>query len=99
VKSQRLSPTFYVENLIAPNTVNTMPPSTLKAVVEGCKPGNLLDLTVNEARERIKALEARGLSLNSLLDELMVEGVALFAEAYQELLRGVATKVGVLSKA
>lgn len=99
VKSERLVPTFYVESLVAPNTVNTMPPPTLKAVVDGCELGNLLDLTVDEAKSRIKALEARGLILNSLLDELMAEGVALFAEACKELLRGIATKVGVLSKA
>lgn len=98
VKSERLAPTFYVESLVAPNTVNTMPPPTLKALVdEEFHVGNLLDLTVEDARERIKALEARGLIFNSLLDELMAEGVALFSDAYKELLRGLATKIGALS--
>jgi len=97
VKSERLTPTFYVGSLVAPNTVNTMPPPTLKALVDGFQLGNLLDLTVEEAQGRIKTLEARGLNFNALLDELMVEGVTLFADSYKELLRGIATKVGVLS--
>jgi transaldolase len=99
VKSERLSPTFYVEKLAAPYTVNTMPPSTLKAVLVGCPVGNLLTLTVEEAKNRVKALEARGVSLNDLVDELMVEGVTLFADSYKELLKGIATKVEALSSA
>ena len=99
VKSERLSPTYYVEKLAAPNTVNTMPPATLKAVVGGCSVGNLLDMTIEEAKNKIKALEARGLSLNALVEELMVEGITLFADSYKELLRGISSKVELLSSA
>jgi transaldolase len=99
VKSERLSPTFYVEKLAAPNTVNTMPPSTLKSVVAGCPVGDLLQVTVEEAKGRVKALEARGLSFDALVDDLMVEGVTLFADSYKELLRGIEAKVELLSSA
>ena len=99
VKSDRLSQTFYVEKLVAPFTVNTMPPATLKAVMAGCPRGSLMDVTLEEAGRRVKALETRGLDLTVLIEELMQEGVALFADSYRDLLKGIAVKVELLSSA
>jgi transaldolase len=98
VKSDRLSQVFYVEKLVAEYTVNTLPPATVKSVLAGLSMGSLLDLSIDEAKSKIKALEVRGVSFNDLLDELMDDGVKLFDNSFRDLLNGLAKKVKELSE-
>jgi transaldolase / glucose-6-phosphate isomerase len=94
VKSDKLDATFYVESLVAPNTIETLPPQTLKAVVEKLKVGSLEAMTVQNAKETLTLLEAQGIGFDELLEDLMTEGVKLFAESYADLLQSVESKIG-----
>jgi transaldolase len=90
VKDPAYSDTRYVIELIAPNTVNTMPQSTLDAVIDhGVVRGNTISGNYAEAIEVLKALSALGISLDEVTTELEIDGVKKFAQAWEELLENV----------
>jgi transaldolase/glucose-6-phosphate isomerase len=78
--------TIYVDNLIGPETVNTVPPQTLDAF----KDHGVAELTLvrglDEARDAIAQLEAAGISMDVVTQELEDEGVKAFADAFTQLL-------------
>ncbi len=86
-KNPHYSDTMYVDGLIAPHTVNTMPLATLLAVADhGTVPG----LTGEEDPSAdLAALADAGISLDEVTDELLVEGVEQFEEAMKRLLAGI----------
>jgi transaldolase/glucose-6-phosphate isomerase len=86
-KNPHYSDTMYVDGLIAPHTVNTMPLATLLAVADhGTVPG----LTGEEDPSAdLAALADAGISLDEVTDELLVEGVEQFEEAMTRLLAGI----------
>jgi transaldolase len=90
-KSADLPALLYVEGLAAAQTVNTMPPATVKALVDApaltC-PGP----AIAGSRQLLAELEQAGIKLQELLMELEVAGVKLFADSYNELLEAVAGK-------
>jgi transaldolase len=90
VKDPAYPDTRYVIELIAPNTVNTMPQSTLDAVMDhGVVRGNTISGKYSEAIEVLKALSALGISLDEVTTELEIDGVKKFAQAWEELLENV----------
>jgi transaldolase len=90
VKDPTYADTRYVIELIAPNTVNTMPQSTLDAVIDhGVVRGNTISAHYAEAVEVLKALSAIGISLDEVTTELEIDGVKKFAQAWEELLENV----------
>jgi transaldolase len=90
VKDPAYEDTRYVIELIAPNTVNTMPQSTLDAVIDhGVVRGNAISGKYAEAIEVLKALSALGVSLDDVTTELEIDGVKKFAQAWDELLENV----------
>jgi transaldolase len=90
VKDPAYPDTRYVIELIAPNTVNTMPQSTLDAVIDhGVVRGNTISGNYAEAIEVLKALSALGISLDEVTTELEIDGVKKFAQAWEELLENV----------
>jgi transaldolase len=90
VKDPAYPDTRYVIELIAPNTVNTMPQSTLDAVIDhGIVRGNTISGNYAEAIEILKALSALGISLDEVTTELEIDGVKKFAQAWEELLENV----------
>jgi transaldolase len=90
VKDPAYPDTRYVIELIAPNTVNTMPQSTLDAVMDhGVVRGNTISGKYAEAIEVLKALSALGISLDEVTTELEIDGVKKFAQAWEELLENV----------
>jgi transaldolase len=91
-KSPRLKPTYYVEQLIADQTVNTMPPQTLLACSAGLEAGSLLSMSVEEARQCVAELEAQGVSLSAVCEELVVDGIQKFIDSYRSLLKSIETK-------
>ncbi|MGH7025170.1 MAG: bifunctional transaldolase/phosoglucose isomerase, partial [Caulobacteraceae bacterium] len=91
-KDPTFSDVLYVENLIGPDTVDTMPPKTLDAFHDhGHVRASLLD-DVNGAREALEQTEALGLDLAGVTAELVTDGVAKFAQAFDGLLSAVADK-------
>ena len=90
VKDPAYDDTRYVVELIAPNTVNTMPQSTLDAVIDhGVVRGNTITANYADAVDVLKALSALGISLDQVTTELEIDGVKKFAQSWDELLENV----------
>ncbi len=85
-KNPKYRDVVYVEELIGPDTVNTVPPQTLAAFLDHgqVRPGSLEE-NVAEAEQTLAGLEALGISMNAVTDELEQEGVKSFADAFTAL--------------
>ncbi|MCV7284108.1 transaldolase [Mycolicibacterium wolinskyi] len=87
VKNPEYSDTLYVTELVAPNTVNTMPEKTLEAVADhGEITGNTVSGTAAAAQETFDKLAAIGIDLPDVFKVLEDEGVEKFEKSWQELL-------------
>ena len=80
---------MYIEELIGPQTVNTIPPPTAKAFRDHGKLRESLTEGVQEARETMEKLAQAGISMKEVTDRLLEEGVVLFDEAFDKLLDAV----------
>jgi transaldolase len=90
VKDPSYEDTRYVVELIAPDTVNTMPQSTLDALIDhGVIRGNTISGQYPQAVEVLKSLSTLGISLDEITTELEIDGVKKFAQAWDELLENV----------
>jgi transaldolase len=88
VKDKAYKPTLYVDELVAPNTVNTMPEATLLATEEsGEIRGDAVSGTYEQARADIDALAKIGISYDEVVELLEKEGVEKFEEAWNDLLK------------
>ncbi len=82
--------TMYVEDLVAPHTVNTMPEATMHAMADhGKVHGNTIDGTYDEARAVFAGLEKLGISYDDVVAVLEDEGVQKFADSWTELLAAI----------
>lgn len=98
-KNPAYSDTLYVDDLVGPHTVNTMPPATLDAVRDhGIVEAGAVTRGVVEAQARIDRLAELGVDFAVITDELQVEGVAAFAGSYDDLLASIARKVTGLAR-
>ena len=88
-KNPKYSDVLYVEELIGPETVNTVPPATLDAFRDHGKPRRTLDQGLDEADATMRTLEKAGISMKEVTDQLVVEGVKSFADSFQALLAAV----------
>src|SRR6187549_1588345 len=77
-KNKDYSDVLYVEELIGPNTVNTVPPATLDAFRDHGKPRGSLEENIEDARRVLEELEKSGISLDAITEELVRDGVKLF---------------------
>ena len=91
-KNPAFSPVLYVEELAGKDTVNTMPPATLKALLRGATVEPRLHSDVTGARAIFDTVLGLGIPLESLLEKLQVDGVTLFADSYQTLLDSIEAK-------
>ena len=99
-KDPAFSDVLYVESLIGPDTVNTMPTKTLEAFKDHGKVAPSLTDGVEDAKKVIEAQERLGLDLNGVTAALVSEGVGSFSEAFDKLLGAVASKrTQILGKA
>ncbi len=90
VKDPAYDDTRYVMELVAPHTVNTMPQSTLDAVLDHGKfHGNTITPAIEKSHVVMVQLAKTGVSLTSITDTLEVDGVASFSKAWQALLHDV----------
>ena len=80
---------IYVEELIGPDTVNTMPPATIDAFRDHGKLRNSLTEDIPGAQKTMSDLERAGISMKQVTDKLTDDGVKLFAEAFDKLLAAV----------
>src|SRR6201990_1213219 len=91
-KNKEYSDVLYVEELIGPNTVNTVPPDTLDAFRDHGKVRDSLEEDVEDAARVLEELERTGISLDAITAALVIDGVKLFADAADKLYGAVAHK-------
>jgi transaldolase/glucose-6-phosphate isomerase len=91
-KDPKLRDVLYVESLIGPDTIDTVPPNTLDAFRDHGEASDQLEQGLDEARDVMDALERAGISIESLADQLVEEGVQKFTSAYDELLAALQKK-------
>jgi transaldolase len=84
---------MYVEALIGPDTVDTMPPQTIDAFREHGVVARTVDADLDRERRAIADLEALGISLASVTDKLLVDGLASFQKSFDGLLERLEQKV------
>lgn len=91
-KDPAYSDVLYVETLIGPDTINTMPPKTLAAFRDHGQVRPTLTAGLEEARAVLAAAERLGLDLDGVTEGLIAAGVRQFAEAFDHLLDAIAAK-------
>lgn len=91
-KNPAYSPTKYVDELIGPDTVNTMPPDTLAAFRAAGTAADTLTADLDQARRQIDGLAAAGVDLDRVSADLQQAGVAAFADSFDALLASVEHK-------
>ena len=85
-KNPKYSDVLYVESLIAPDTVNTLPPATYDAFRDHGKVRVSIEDNLDEARELLRKFEAKGFSLRKITDQLTLEGVSSFDASFASLM-------------
>ncbi|HFE67288.1 MAG TPA: transaldolase [Chloroflexi bacterium] len=91
--------TLYVDELIGPETVNTMPPNTIEAFRDHGRVANTLEANVTEAQAVLDELAALGVDLNDITEQLQVAGVASFSQSFDTLMDTIAAKRNALANA
>lgn len=84
--------TLYVDTLIGPNTVNTMPPETLAATLDHATPAVTIDRDLDNARGAMTRFGDLGISLEAVTDQLTIDGVQAFAKSFDDLLTNLTRK-------
>jgi transaldolase len=90
---------MYVEQLIGPDTVNTLPPATLEAFRDHGDTARTVDQGADEAARTIAALAAEGIAMEEVTAQLLVEGLASFQKSFDTLVAGLERKVASLRAA
>jgi transaldolase / glucose-6-phosphate isomerase len=98
-KNPKYRDVLYVEELIGPNTVDTIPPATFDAFRDHGKVRESLTENIAEAKRVMDTLPKLGISMKEVTDKLTVDGVALFTEAFNKLLEAVARNTTGKAKA
>lgn len=96
VKNPDYPDTMYVDGLMGPDTVNTVPEATMNAMLDHGNPGAALTEGLEGARAQIDALGRAGVSLDAITSDLLTAGVKSFADSYETLLGRIEAKLGLL---
>ena len=91
-KNPKYSDTVYIDHLIGPDTVNTMPAATMAAYRDHGKPRTTIEEGVDEARAAMQQLAEKGIDLAAITRKLEEQGVEAFAQDYGKLLASIAEK-------
>lgn len=97
-KNPNYPDTFYVDNLIGPYTVNTLPPATLDAFMDHGEVTISTENDIDGARARRISMVADGIDFDAIEAKLLDDGVAAFANAYESLLSSITEKKATLTK-
>ncbi len=89
----------YVEALVAPRTVNTLPPETFAAYRDHGQPAVRIHAGIAAAEAQLEALAQQGIDLHAVAHELEVEGVRKFMQSYESLLGAIDGKMEALAPA
>lgn len=98
-KDPSYSDVMYVDELVGPDTVNTLPPATIDACADHCNVASRVETGVEEAYQLIESLKDPDINIdiNKVMDELLVEGIDKFVKPFESLMNSLETKVKQLS--
>jgi len=96
-KNEAYPDTLYVDELIGPDTVNTLPEATLEAFADHGTVARRVDADIDEARAAWRSLADVGVDMDDVAAQLEREGVASFAAAFDELIAALAAKSATLT--
>jgi len=91
-KNPAYSDILYVQTLIGPHTINTMPEKTLKAFLDHGEVRNTLEDNLADAQMTFQSLEDLGVSIDDVTHELEVEGVKAFSKSFESLMESISEK-------
>ena len=89
---------IYVEELVGPDTVNTLPPATLDAFRDHGETRRTIDQGLDAATFALAAVQSVGVPLRDVTDQLLREGLAAFQKSFDTLLAGLETKAAALGR-
>ena len=92
-KNPKYSDVLYIEELIGPDTVNTIPPATLDAFRDHGKVRRTLDQGLEQADAVMRKLEQSGISMKAVTDQLVDDGVKAFSDSFSELISAVGSRL------
>ncbi|WP_072622092.1 transaldolase [Spirulina major] len=98
-KNPTYSDVMYVDELVGPNTVNTLPPNTIEACADHCDPANRIETDLSTAEGAIATLADPdvAIDLDAVMDELLAEGIDKFVKPFESLMDSLAAKVDQLA--
>jgi transaldolase len=98
-KDPHYSDVMYVDELIGPDTVNTLPPNTIEACADHCSPASRIETDVEQAYHLIENLEDPDIdiNLNEVMDELLEDGIDKFIKPFESLMSSLQEKVQKLA--
>ena len=91
-KNPNFSPTLYVDELIGPQTVNTLPDATIDAFNATGRVARTLDSDLDAARHHLAQVEEAGVDLQAVADQLEADGLASFTASFEDLLNTLSAK-------
>jgi len=100
-KNPEYKDVIYVDELVGPETVNTLPPATIEACADHCDPANRIEADIPEAYQIIDSLKDPDININldQVMDELLAEGIEKFIQPFESLTNSLETKVKQLTPA
>jgi transaldolase/glucose-6-phosphate isomerase len=97
-KNPAFSDLMYIEGLVAKDTVNTVPPATLDALLDhGAVSADTATADLADARATLAGLAKAGISLDAVTATLVAEGVKSFADSFNDMLAAIAAKAETLA--
>ncbi len=98
-KNPEYSDVMYVDELIGPDTVNTLPPNTIEACADHCSPANRVETGVEEAYNLMESLKDPDIDINidEVMDELLDDGIDKFVKPFESLMSSLQEKVQKLA--
>ena len=98
-KDPSYSDVMYVDELVGPNTVNTLPPNTIEACADHCDPASRVETGVEEAYQLIESLKDPDIDINldQVMEELLVEAIDKVVQPFQSLMSSLEEKINRLS--
>jgi transaldolase len=91
-KNPDYSDTLYVDELIGPDTVNTLPPATLESFLDHGKIAETITLELDKASQQLAELADLGIDLEAVTQKLQQDGVVAFAQPFEALMKSIAEK-------
>ncbi|GET36362.1 transaldolase [Microseira wollei] len=100
-KNPEYSDVMYVDELVGPDTVNTLPPATIEACADHCNAANRIESNIEEAYNLIESLKDPDIDIdiNQVMDELLTDGIDKFVQPFQSLMNSLEDKVKMLTPA